>query len=311
MKQILTIGELLWDIMPDQTVLGGAPANFSYRINRLGYTSHLLTRLGNDELGKKAFQQLSSQKINTDHIQWDNEHQTGIVKVFFDENRNPNYVIIPNVAYDYIEYTNGLASLSGKLDCIYFGTLVQRSPKTRNTLEKILQENPACLKFCDINLRKSCFCQETIIASLKQTNILKLNENEAYELNDILELDVKNLPDIVRKIVGLYSLDCCIVTLEEHGALLCDKKKSIQYSPGFEITLADPLGAGDAFSAGFLFKYMENGNLKDACEFGNVLGAIVATQTGATQPINGDLVEKFRQDGHARKIDARYENYLF
>ena len=37
-KTIYAFGELLWDILPSCTVLGGAPFNFAYRVNSLGDT---------------------------------------------------------------------------------------------------------------------------------------------------------------------------------------------------------------------------------------------------------------------------------
>ncbi len=54
-KTIVAFGELLWDILPSCTVLGGAPFNFAYRVNTLGDIGLMVSRLGRDELGRKAF----------------------------------------------------------------------------------------------------------------------------------------------------------------------------------------------------------------------------------------------------------------
>ena len=45
-KKIAAFGELLWDLLPNGRVLGGAPANFIYRINSFGDYGTLLSKVG-------------------------------------------------------------------------------------------------------------------------------------------------------------------------------------------------------------------------------------------------------------------------
>ncbi len=65
-KTVVAYGELLWDILPNDTVLGGAPFNFVYRINSLGNTGIMISRLGRDDLGFKAHEQVLDLGIGTD-----------------------------------------------------------------------------------------------------------------------------------------------------------------------------------------------------------------------------------------------------
>ena len=51
MINILSIGELLWDIFPDKKILGGAPANFVFHARQFGSDATLFTALGNDKQG--------------------------------------------------------------------------------------------------------------------------------------------------------------------------------------------------------------------------------------------------------------------
>lgn len=309
-KKILTIGELLWDILPDITVLGGAPANFSYRINSFGFQSYLVTRLGKDELGQKAFKILQEQNLNTSLIQWDESHPTGTVIVQFDGNKKPDYEIVKNVAYDFIEYDDLLRSVIDDIDCFYYGTLVQRSQRTRSTIESILNVNNDFLKFCDINLRKDCFSRETIDSSLHHADILKLNEQEVLALSDILELSFTSLDDILKELVTRYDLVCCLATLEERGALINSIKDGLKYIPGYHVQLEDSLGSGDAFSAAFLYEYFASGDLIKACELGNITGAIVATQKGATQEITARHFDNFRKAAHKQCTDKLFIKYI-
>ena len=70
-KKIAAFGELLWDILPTGKVLGGAPANFIYRINSFGDQGTLLSKVGNDKAGKEARQVLRSLNVSDDNIQTD------------------------------------------------------------------------------------------------------------------------------------------------------------------------------------------------------------------------------------------------
>jgi sugar/nucleoside kinase (ribokinase family) len=61
------------------------------------------------------------------------------------------------------------------------------------------------------------------------------------------------------------------------------------------------LGAGDAFSAGFIHSRLSGKPLAEACRFGNQLGALVATKRGGTTPVTEDEIEMMRQDRVPRR----------
>ena len=48
---VVAFGEILWDLLPDGPVIGGAPFNFTYRINELGHEGYIVSRLGTDDYG--------------------------------------------------------------------------------------------------------------------------------------------------------------------------------------------------------------------------------------------------------------------
>mgnify|MGYP000032264469 CR=1 FL=1 len=126
-KTILSFGEILWDLLPGGAKLGGAPFNFACRAGHLGDRAVMVSRLGRDQPGKEAFDQIRSLGMETIGVQWDDDHPTGTVEVSFDADGNPDYVIIPDVAYDYTEATDELIALAASADCVCFGTLAQRA----------------------------------------------------------------------------------------------------------------------------------------------------------------------------------------
>ena len=65
------------------------------------------------------------------------------------------------------------------------------------------------------------------------------------------------------------------------------------YVPGYKVKLADSIGSGDAFSAGFIYKLLRDASTEEAVQFGNILGALVATKKGATAQVTLDMMDLF------------------
>ncbi|MDO8261470.1 MAG: PfkB family carbohydrate kinase, partial [Candidatus Magasanikbacteria bacterium] len=75
-------------------------------------------------------------------------------------------------------------------------------------------------------------------------------------------------------------LQIVIVTRGGEGCAVYTQSEKVEV-PGIKIVVKDTVGAGDAFSAGFLHKYFETGNLYESAKFANELGAYVASRAGA------------------------------
>jgi len=309
-RTVLAFGEVLWDILPSGTVLGGAPFNFIYRVNSLGETALMISRLGRDEIGRKAHEQIIQSGLDTRFIQWDSELPTGTVEVSFDEQNNPDYFIVPDVAYDQIEMTEQLLDAASAADCVCFGTLSQRSAQSRKTIQRLLKKAASGLKLLDINLRKQCYSLETVISSLEKADVLKLNEDEAHELGMMLNISHDVIPEFCTQIMDKWSIKQCLVTLAEKGAFAASDDGRQVYVPGYKVKLADSLGSGDAFTAGFVHKTLRGESLAAACEFGNVIGAIVATQTGATAAVRQADIDKFLQEDVERIVHPGFGNFM-
>ena len=309
-KTIISFGEILWDILPDRTVLGGAPFNFAYRINALGNRATFISSLGRDEFGQKAFDRVIMLGLETAFLQWDTRYPTGTVQVSFDSDNNPDYVILPDVAYDYIDFKDSFRNVASSADCVCFGTLIQRNDTSRKTLEHLLDFSGNSLKFYDINLRKKCFTKETIRFSLENADVLKLNEDEAYLLSDILGISCNYIPDFCEKMVSTWSLNYCLVTLAEKGVLGVSEKGEMLYIPGYGVRLVDSLGSGDAFSAGFVHKILSGASMEEACKLGNTLGAVVASQPGATCAVSPEEIKRLAGPDVKRNTIPEFEKYI-
>jgi len=309
-KTVIAFGEVLWDLLPSCTVLGGAPFNFAYRVNSLGDTGLMVSRVGRDELGSKARAQIVELGLNVRFIQWDDDLPTGTVQVSFDEKDSPDYFIVPQVAYDRIECEDGLLEVASKADCLCFGTLAQRAGRSRETIQRLLQRATSAVKLLDINLRKDCYTIEAVTSSLEKAGVLKLNEDEARQLARMLGLSQRSIPQFCEEVLDTWSIEQCLVTLGEKGAFAAARNGRRAYVPGYKVRLADSLGSGDAFTAGFVHKVLRGETLAAACEFGNILGAIVATQTGATAAVHQKDINTFLSHNIERIVHPEFEDFM-
>lgn len=299
-KKIAAFGELLWDLLPSGKVLGGAPTNFIYRINSFGDEGSLLSKVGNDKAGREAREALRNLGVSDENIQTDYEFPTGSVKITIDKNGVPDFNIITDVAYDHIEINAEMMDAFSQADCVCFGTLVQRYGISKNTLRELIHEAPDVVKFLDVNLRKKCYTAQTLEDSLRMANILKTNDEELLITKKLLGLQNETLRDLAEEAIEKFKLDIILCTLGSNGAFCLTNDGVFYYDPGYQISLGDTVGAGDAFSAGFVHYYMNGYPIDEALRFGNAAGAMVATTTGATAPISKEEILNFMIIPHNR-----------
>ena len=310
MKTVTAFGEILWYVTPTGKMLGGAPLNFAYRFGSLGENGRLVSTLGKDDLGKKAFERIALFGLETEYLQWHAGHPTGTVRVSFDELKNPDYTAVSDTAYDYIGADDSCIQAASHADCLYFGTLAQRSKESRNSLQRLLEATDKAVKLLDLNLWKDHYSLETVQHSLEMADILKVNASEILALSQMLNFKCSEILEICRILVERYSLTYCVITLDHRGAFALSKDNTRVYELGYKVDYTDSIGTGDAFTAGFLHSILNGKSLKQACEFGNVLGAIVCTQRGGTVPVGKADIEKFIRNDHKRVHDFYFDQFL-
>ncbi len=273
MCNILSVGEILFDIYPDTRHLGGAPFNFSYHMYQLRNEVAFISRIGDDENGKEILRLLKERDFPLAFIQIDKDHPTGNVMVELDEKAVPRFTITANVAYDFIEYDGGVQKLLDDVDMIYFGTLAQRCPVSQKTIHKILNNRlPTTKIFYDINLRQNFYSETIIRESLQQSDIVKLNDYEFKILKELLNLAHPEV-EAANSILKEFGLSALCITKGEKGIVLYteDEKLDLKLSASYQKNSIDTVGAGDAFAAilvfGMLKKWDFSTTLKRATDF--------------------------------------------
>jgi fructokinase len=318
MSPIVGIGEVLWDIYPDgRKVAGGAPFNFAFHCHQLGHEAVIVSRVGNDDLGRELREEVRRLGLTDDFIQTDREHPTGTVRVTLDHNKVPSYTIADDVAWDYI--MDEMGTLGSDIQAICFGTLAQREFRNqavfRSFLERVAVTRPGALRVFDCNIRQQYYSVGVIDASVTIANWIKMSAEDVVPLLGIFDdsdywyegyLPVAPLSQRYRN----AEFDLICLTRGENGCMVLKTGKPQEYrlesercrrwndaseeiiEPGIPANVVDTVGAGDAFTAAMVCLHLEARPLRDCARFANHYAARVCEFQGATPRIDRAEVER-------------------
>ena len=281
--KIISLGEVLWDILPSREHLGGAPFNFAWNAHNLGHKVCFVSAVGHDQRGNQTLKQMADLGLSARFVRREANYPTGTVTVTLDSFGLPQYVIHRPAAYDFPAL--GPAEFEALLNpapaWIYFGTLQQMSAPAHDLLLKLMTAAPAAKRFYDINLRANCFTPELVRNLAWHANILKLNVQEIPDLREISELQGDSLEQFCRNCLRAFQLDAVCVTLGPKGCALLVDNEYLE-APGFSVKVADTIGAGDAFSAALIHGIDARWSATRITDFANRIGALLASRPGGT-----------------------------
>lgn len=290
MYDCVCFGEVLFDILPNEKMAGGAPLNVAYHLSRLGKRVALISRIGKDRNGSEMLDILQSKEIPAHHIQLDEGYMTGIVMAMPDATGDMTYEITEQVAWDFIELRREHEKILQNSEYFVFGSLATRSATSRNTLFNLIDD--AKRRVFDANLRAPFIERKNIEYQMQKADLLKVNEEE---LNLITEWYVKfnQLEDKVSFLQNRFHIPGLIVTRGAKGAVVC-MEDSFYYHSGMSVNVADTIGSGDSFLAAFLAKMLEASEVQEALSFAAATGALIATKTGGCPDYSPWEVLKFK-----------------
>jgi len=284
--KILSIGEALWDLLPSGRKVGGAPANFAFHCMQLGADVRLLSRVGDDDLGREMIEFYRSLGLSTELIETDSTTPTGTVGVELSADGQPKYTIHENVAWDKIEATEGAIRFAQSADAICFGSLAARTETTLRTIQHLVAQVPSsALRVLDLNMRDPFVDHHVIEAMLRLANILKLNDEELARLAAMFAVPGDTVKQHADWFIDKYRLKMLVLTCGAQGSrIFCDGKEHC--CEGREVEVVDTVGAGDAFTATVVVGLLSVGALETIHERASEIAAFVCTQSGATPQID-------------------------
>ena len=292
---IVGLGEALWDMLPEGKKIGGAPANFAYHASQFGNEAYVVSAVGHDALGDEIMETLENSGLNTEIARVD--FPTGTVKVEIDSKGVPTYDICEGVAWDNIPFTPRLEELAKRTTAVCFGSLAQRFVVSYDTIHKFLAAMPCgenVLKIFDINLRQNYYSKSILAESLKECNVLKINDDELLIFNDMFGYGGLELQEKCRRIIYDFNLKIMIVTCGTKGSYVASADGTFNFEPTPKVEVVDTVGAGDSFTGAFCAALLAGKSYAEAHKLAVEVSAYVCTCSGAMPKLPEDIVNKIR-----------------
>lgn len=285
---IVCLGELLWDVLPDGAVLGGAPANVAVRARRLGARTAMISAVGDDPPGRRARQQLDRLGVDTSGVSIVPDQPTGTVAVTVAEDGEPAYRIAEPAAWDFIPQSPEAFGWAASADALCYGTLAQRGRVSRTSIAALIDAAPPrALRVLDVNLRHPWVVPDLVVVLLERSNVVKLNESELAAVAEFLGL-AGGEGALLEQLAERYRQRLVALTRGRSGCHLYADRQHVEHD-GFSVdAIVDSVGAGDAFTAALITGVWRGLPLKAVAECANRVASQVCCQSGASQAI-GDI----------------------
>lgn len=299
--RVVVCGEALIDLIPDNSVPGttqsslwqahsaGGPLNTAIALARLGLPAQFLGRLGGDGFGAQLRSHLTVNRVGLDMAVQTESEPTSLAIVSVDSTGQATYTFHLLNTANFNWTAQDFPRLSAD-DWLHTGSLVTVVEPGRSALLDYLSTTPARLSF-DLNVRPSVQPDRKRYAELLAPFLRVLGERGGIVRasdEDLRWLYPSGEASAQRIAAGLareHGLDLVVVTTGGEGAFAVGADRELVSVPGIPTAVADTVGAGDTFTAGFLDVWL-NGDqdLVQALRTGCAAASITCSRIGANPP---------------------------
>ena len=282
--RIVSIGEVLWDVIRASEYLGGAPLNFAAHARKLGHEVYLVSGVGEDERGRRALEAIERLGIARAYIQVVSGRPTGTAEVELDPDGKPMFRIVRPAAYDFVRLTPELRQRIAALqpNWIYCGTLFHASEHVLDATLALIEEVPSAKRIYDVNLRDGNWSLATVEKLAAHADVIKLSDSEAEFLDATLGTDGEgaSIRHFCERWCDQYHCKTVCVTMGERGCAIFHDRVFTE-APASKIEVLDTVGAGDAFAAALVHGMEQGWTMPRCAAFANAVAALVASRPGA------------------------------
>lgn len=289
---ICCFGEVLWDLLPAGKQMGGAPMNVAAHLQQLGLSSLIISRVGRDDLGNEIMEWLSKNQFPLKWVQTDVHYPTGKVNVDLTDKNRVAYEIVQPAAWDFIEVSDEMIALVSNSSGIVFGSLACRNQVSKVSLLKLLEQAP--YKIFDVNLRPPHYSQDLVALLLQQADMVKMNDEELRLISGWYGLSERDDRQVMDYLRSTFNISLFLVTRGANGAMVLHDSGYFE-SQGYKVKVADTIGSGDSFLAGFIKMITSGKPIEEALHFACAVGAIVATYHGAIPAVTEKEILKLME----------------
>ncbi|WIT12334.1 PfkB family carbohydrate kinase [Paucibacter sediminis] len=318
MAPVLLLGEALVDEFASGPVAGGAPLNVARSLQALGQPALLATRLGQGDAGAAlVLQSMRRFGLSEAALQFDAERGTGRVSVIEnlgEQGGEHRFEIHDDAAWDHLQAEPLLDLLAAPPRLVYFGSLAQRQPVARASIQQLLDQlgRQGALRYLDLNLRAGSATPELAAACLARADWLKVNEHELARL-----LHWQGLPGPapdaapeawsagVRALMQHHGLQRLLLTRGALGAVSFDiagRVEALALAPR-QARVVDTVGAGDGFSAMLLAAWLGGQGVSRALALAVRFAAALCGERGAV-PARDGFYDRWQQELSPERFTA-------
>jgi sugar/nucleoside kinase (ribokinase family) len=269
--------------------LGSSSAIFAHNLASLGNKVGFSSCIGSDPFGEICLKRLGESGVDLSRVRRMAGKTTGLTVILAE--RNQRYILTyPGTIYEMSERELDLSYVFNAKHLHVSSYFLQKS--LRASLIEIFRnaKEAGLTTSLDTNDDPENRWSSEIQVLLKYTDILLPNEREACKLAQVNDLE--RAADMLSQKVPVL-----VVKRGSQGAFVrASENKFVDFPPVVDV--ADPIGAGDSFDAGFIHQYIRGAKIEDCLKFANIVGALSVTRPGGT--------EAFRDSQHRERFLRGY-----
>jgi sugar/nucleoside kinase (ribokinase family) len=261
---------------------GGCAANVAQGLSRLGIKTACYTKIGKDVVGKWIKNELKKEKVSTKLLQVDKNCKSDLSSIIVDENSGEHVIFFNRESNTKLEINSKKIRNTKR---IFVSALNGQWEKNIDIILEVAKKNDIKIMFNpgQRNIKDNA---KKVLEIIKYSEVVVLNKDEAIEiiLDNNQEVDKNKLNDEIFLIRSMAGFNHGIVALTdgENGSwVFC--KNSIYFSKVKVTKPLDTLGAGDAFSSGFLAGYISGRPVEEALKMGMANSTNVILYYGAKE----------------------------
>ncbi|MFW9900081.1 MAG: carbohydrate kinase family protein [Candidatus Thorarchaeota archaeon] len=258
-----------------QLLSGGAAANTAYACSKLGLKTAFIGKIGrNDEFGLKIIKDFNKVTLDTTLIKYSTEEVTGSAYVAINE-KGDRKIYAHSGAADFLSADDINLRDLVKSRIIFLSSLRNLAPFEKAA--KIAKEN-----YIPLILNPGMLIIDQGFEKIKNlfinTDILIISKREFQSLFHIREKKIdKQIIEDKAKILFNLGIKVIIVTIGKNGSIILNSERSELIKPIHIKHVIDTTGAGDAFSAGFIYGFIKNLSFEfEDLKFNVMIGNLVA-----------------------------------
>jgi len=257
-------------------IAGGRGVGAAVALAKLGADSIFCTKLGTDGNGAKLRNYCENIGIDTRFISMDRTKKTGMFFIVCESNGNKRIVRYPG-ANDLLLRSDVEEAFTCYPDALLLQFDVPADAAIAATQYANEQDIPVFVDAGPLN-------PDINISKLERVEVFSPNADEVCAYTGIYPSDINKCIKACMTLEQKINAKYYVLKLGSRGCFLYDGKY-YKLFPAIEVDTVDHGSAGEAFTAALALEYMRTENIKSACEFANVVGAITVTKPGTARSI--------------------------